>query len=181
MLTNRKSRSSQSPLPAATAQKAASRGPDLLLTVVDQTFTITGDLQSSGELHVKGRIRGNIHCQAIIVAEEGSVEGGILANHVLIQGRTKGFIRATHIELGPTASVESDLFHATLIVHDGALFEGSSETNKSQKHSEIDTDIQVEELRSMADRMKAQRPTSIAPSSDMIEIAPAATGLLRSA
>lgn len=129
--------------------------PQGLLTVIDASLSISGDLQSEGELQVKGRIRGNIHCQTLIVEADGAVEGGILADHVLIHGRTKGFIRATHIELGPTAVVESDLFHATLIVRDGAMFEGMSETNKSQKHSELHTELQVDELRAVAGRMRA--------------------------
>ena len=135
--------------------QAGRRDTNGLLTVIDESLAITGDLQSNGELHVKGRVRGNIHCQSIIVEAEGAIEGGILADHVLIHGRTKGFIRATHIELGPTAVVESDLYHATLIVRDGAMFEGLSETNKSQKHTEMRTDMQVDELRAVAARMQA--------------------------
>ena len=150
MLTNRRTAPQQAVTPQAGVPLAGR-----LLTIIDQSLAITGDLQSSGELHVKGRVRGNIHCQSIIVEEEGAIEGGILADHVLIHGRTKGFIRATHIELGPTAIVESDLNHATLIVRDGAMFEGLSETNKSQKHSEMRTDMQVDELRAVAAQMKA--------------------------
>ena len=154
MLTNRNTRSPQQAQTATTAPRGASPGANALLTIIDRSLSIIGDLQSQGELQVKGRVQGNIHCQSIVVDQDGAIEGGILADRVLIHGRTKGFIRATHIELGATAIVESDLFHATLIVHDGALFEGMSETNKSQKHTEMQTDMQVDELRAMVDRMK---------------------------
>lgn len=166
MLTTRKT---PPPMVPAAPQPEPSRRPsgsNGLLTIIDQSLSIAGDLQSNGELHVKGRIRGNIHCQSIIVEAEGAVEGGILADHVLIHGRTKGFIRATHIELGPTAVVESDLYHATLIVRDGAAFEGMSETNKSQKHTEMHTEIQVDELRSVAAQMKAAVPATTSSTAD---------------
>ena len=152
MLTNRRTAPPQATAPGLQPGAQVTNG---LLTIIDQSLAITGDLQSNGELHVRGRVRGNIHCQSIIVEAEGAIEGGILADHVLIHGRTKGFIRATHIELGPTAVVESDLYHATLIVRDGAMFEGLSETNKSQKHTEMRTDMQVDELRAVAAQMKA--------------------------
>ena len=155
MFDNRKKLQPQSALSEQTRAPLPSGG---LLTIIDGSLTINGDLQSAGELQVKGRINGNIHCQTIIVEEDGAVEGGILADHVLIHGRTKGFIRATHIELGPTAVVESDLYHATLIVRDGAMFEGMSETNKSQRHTEIHTEMQVDELRAVAGKMKAPPP-----------------------
>ena len=155
MLTTRKPQAPQptppEPIREPQRRQQASNG---LLTIIDQSLSIAGDLQSNGELQVRGKIRGNIHCQSIIVEQDGCIEGGILADHVLIHGTTKGFIRATHIELGPTAVVESDLYHATLIVRDGAMFEGMSETNKSQRHTEMHTEMQVDELRAVVAQMK---------------------------
>jgi cytoskeletal protein CcmA (bactofilin family) len=150
------------PVAAPVPEPAAASAPAIpaLLTVIDASLSITGDLQSEGELQVKGRVLGNIHCQTLIVEVDGAIEGGIVADQVLIHGRTKGFVRATHIELRPTAVVESDLYHATLIVHDGAMFEGVSETNKDQRHNDQHTGLQVDELRAMADRMRGVSPVA---------------------
>jgi len=57
-----------------------------------------GDLESEGDILVKGKVLGNIKCKLLIVDVDALVEGGVEAEEVIIRGNSKG--PSGQIELG---------------------------------------------------------------------------------
>jgi len=45
---------------------------------------------------------------------------------MVVRGRVKGVIRAGQVMLQHTAQVESEIFHKSLIIEEGACFDGES-------------------------------------------------------
>ena len=60
--------------------------------MVDECLTMKGDLESDGDIHVKGRVLGNIRCKLLIIEVDALVEGGVDAEEVIVRGNTKGTI-----------------------------------------------------------------------------------------
>ena len=68
-------------------------------SVVDKFLTMKGDLESEGDIHVKGKVFGNIRCKLLIIEVDALVEGGVDAEEVIVRGNTKGTIQADRVKL----------------------------------------------------------------------------------
>jgi cytoskeletal protein CcmA (bactofilin family) len=95
-------------------------------SIIESGMTISGNVISDGEVHVKGTIKGDIHCARLLVTKTATVNGTIVAKDAEIQGRVTGTIRAMQVTLAAGAQVEADVYHASLAMEQGAFFEGKS-------------------------------------------------------
>ena len=108
-----------------TTARAQDSSPPSISTI-GEDLTITGNVTSKGELHVNGRVQGDVHCAALVLGENAQVEGNVVAEDVMVHGRLIGSVRALKVILQSTAYVEGNLFHKGLSVELGTHFEGES-------------------------------------------------------
>jgi len=94
-------------------------------SVIDEWLTMTGDLESEGDILVKGKVRGNIRCKLLIVDEQASVEGGMIAEEIVVRGSTKGVSRSNRVIFEDTARVDSEIYHRSFAVEEGARIMGA--------------------------------------------------------
>lgn len=95
-----------------------------------QSLTIRGEVRSSEDLTVEGRIEGPITCEtgAVVVTEGASVTGDIIARDLTILGRVEGQMIATDIvDVRAGAFVTGHVVSRDFILHDGADFMGRVE------------------------------------------------------
>ena len=104
-------------------------------SVIDAWLTITGNLQSEGEVQVDGQIHGDIRCAHLTVGRDATVNGNITAEEVVVRGKVKGVIRANRVILQDSAHVESEIFHKKLSIEEGACFEGTSRRMRGSAES----------------------------------------------
>ncbi len=90
-------------------------GPDLV---------VEGRLSGAGEVHVDGRVIGEVRLGRLTLGESGFVEGSIEAEHVDIRGRVVGTIQAISVRIAASAHVEADITHQQLSMEAGAFFQG---------------------------------------------------------
>ena len=94
-------------------------------SVIDAWLTMTGNLESEGDIQVDGKVQGHIRCTQLIVGKDATIDGDIVAAEVVVRGKVKGVIRANRVKLQETACVESEIFfEKSLGIEDGASFEG---------------------------------------------------------
>lgn len=94
-------------------------------TIIDELLTMRGDLESEGDIQVKGKIVGNVKCKLLIVDQMATVEGGIVAEEVVIRGNTKGTIQVNKVRVEKSAIVDSEIFHQTFSAEEGAKIRGA--------------------------------------------------------
>jgi cytoskeletal protein CcmA (bactofilin family) len=133
----------------ATSAKRTSAGTH---SVIDRWLLITGDLAGDGELQVDGKVNGNIRCARLVVGKDGSINGCVTADEVVVRGGVKGVIRAHSVILLDSARVESDIFHKTLSVEQGACFQGHVRFREDPMNAEVENH-QIAELEDMAANM----------------------------
>jgi cytoskeletal protein CcmA (bactofilin family) len=107
----------------------SARAPDtdpLSASTIGEELTITGNVTSKGELHVNGRIQGDVHCVALVLGENAQLEGSVVAEQVIVRGRLIGSIRALTVTLEARSYVEGNVFHKSLSIEQGTHFEGES-------------------------------------------------------
>jgi cytoskeletal protein CcmA (bactofilin family) len=93
--------------------------------MVDACLTMKGDLESEGDILVKGKVIGNIRCKLLIIEVDALVEGGVEAEEVVVRGNTKGTLRADKVRLERTANVDSEIYHRSFAAEEGARIKGT--------------------------------------------------------
>lgn len=94
-------------------------------SIIDEWLTMRGDLESEGDILVKGKVLGNVKCKLLIIDTEATIEGGIIADEVVVRGKTKGVIQATRVRLEKSAVVDSEICHQTFSAEEGARIKGA--------------------------------------------------------
>jgi len=96
------------------------------VSTIREDLKITGDVASTGEIHLDGHVQGDVNWGALVLGESFSVEDSVTADEVAIGGRLIGSVRAFRLMLQSTSHVEGDLIHQSIAVEQGAFFEGKS-------------------------------------------------------
>jgi cytoskeletal protein CcmA (bactofilin family) len=123
-------------------------------SVIDAWLTITGNLESEGEVQVDGEIHGDIRCAHLTVGRDATVTGNVTADEVVVRGNVKGTIRANRVILQDSAFVDSTILHKKLAIEEGARFEGRSARCEEPMIAEI-TAPATAELKAAAAEMRA--------------------------
>ena len=80
----------------------------------------------SGMVRINTHLKGEVECAgAVVLAEQGEVEGEIRATFISIAGKVKGTIRASEkIEIKAHGIVLGDIHTPSLVIEPGGYFEG---------------------------------------------------------
>ena len=94
-------------------------------SLISETVSIEGTINSSGAIDVAGLIKGPVFSKEIIVRETGSITGTIEADHVEIHGHLDGKISGQDVVIGATGTVKGDIeFGNNLKTENGADIDG---------------------------------------------------------
>lgn len=93
-------------------------------SVIGPDIVVTGDLAAQADLHLDGRIKGDLRCAALVQGETSEVAGSISADSARIAGRVKGAISAGVLVILKTARIEGDVGYGTLTIEEGAQVNG---------------------------------------------------------
>jgi len=103
-------------------------------SLISETVSIEGTINSSGAIDVAGLIKGPVYSKEIIIRETGSITGSIEGDHVEIHGHLDGKVSGQDIVIGGTGTVKGDIeFGNNLKTENGADIDGYiKKTNKSK-------------------------------------------------
>ena len=103
-------------------------------SLISETVSIEGTINSSGAIYVAGLIKGPVYSKEIIIRETGSITGSIEGDHVEIHGHLDGKVSGQDIVIGSTGTVKGDIeFGNNLKTENGADIDGYiKKTNKSK-------------------------------------------------
>ena len=95
-------------------------------SILSADLTIRGEVETDGDLHIDGRIEGDVRSRRVTVGKEGQVTGAIIGDDVTIRGKVTGDVKARAVTLNKTAQVEATIEHDLLTVEPGAELLGRS-------------------------------------------------------
>jgi cytoskeletal protein CcmA (bactofilin family) len=137
----------QKPVETPATPKALSESENIAREIKDGTLSgfvgsgssITGEATFKSMLRIDGRFSGRISSPSgtLIVGSGGQVDANIEVSVCSIQGTVNGDIVATQrIELGRAAKLNGNIQTPSLMIEQGAVFEGSSKMIQQQAASE---------------------------------------------
>ena len=127
-------RSAQQPPPLS--------GTGMTKSVIGQDLTIIGSglkIVSKGLLQVDGEVQGDVIGLKVVITSSGKVTGVVNAEEILVEGSVYGTIRAAEVTLAASSVVEGDLYHQSLALEQGSIFEGRS--RRVEKREDLVPDL----------------------------------------
>ena len=98
------------------------------VTIVGQGAKLEGTVVSAGSLRIDGQIKGQVSAEGdVMLSPQALVEADIRAQNVSVAGRFKGTIVVKgRAEIARGGRVDGDITSKTLVVEEGAIFQGQS-------------------------------------------------------
>jgi cytoskeletal protein CcmA (bactofilin family) len=91
---------------------------------IGSEVTVTGDLATESELHLDGKVLGDVCCGSLTQGRSGEVRGNIRAGEARLAGLVDGAVEAGILTLESSARVTGDVLYESLSVAAGAEVEG---------------------------------------------------------
>ena len=98
------------------------------VTVLGQGASLEGNIVSAGSLRIDGKVKGQINADGdVAISPQSSVEADIKAENATVAGKFKGnIIVKGRAELARGGRVDGNITCKTLVVQEGAIFQGQS-------------------------------------------------------
>ena len=93
-------------------------------SIIGSDVVIKGDISATVDLHVDGRIEGDIQCASLVQGEGSHIEGGITAETARLAGTVSGSITARELVVLRSAKINGDVHYDALTIEQGAQVEG---------------------------------------------------------
>ena len=108
------------PGPASKSGKASSNG----LSFFGPEVVVTGDVATTANLHVDGRIDGHVRCAQLCQGASGIIAGDIVADEARIAGTVQGTVDARTLVVEASARIAGDVTYETISIAAGAQIDG---------------------------------------------------------
>ena len=118
--------------PAPTARSATDAMSGSTFSVFGADTVIKGDVAATADLHIDGRIEGDISCAALVQGERSEVIGAITAENARLAGTVRGSITAGDLIILKSAHIHGDVHYNTLTIEQGAQVDGRFAQRSSQ-------------------------------------------------
>ncbi|MXO86807.1 polymer-forming cytoskeletal protein [Altererythrobacter aurantiacus] len=93
-------------------------------SVIGSDIVITGDIAASADLHIDGKVEGDIACSSLVQGETSVIHGNVKADRARLSGTVNGSIAAKELVVLQTARITGDVQYDALTIEQGAQVEG---------------------------------------------------------
>ena len=99
-----------------------------------QGTEITGEIKSSGDVRIDGKLKGNINIKGrLVIGNTGFVEGEIICANCDVSGKILGKVNVTDLfSLKASANVEGEVITKKLAIEPGAIFTVTCKMNEEK-------------------------------------------------
>lgn len=110
--------------PAPAAQKTRPKTGAPGLSFIAPEAVVSGDFATDGQIHVDGRVDGDVKCAQLIQGRGGVIAGSIHAEDARLAGTVEGTVSARTLIVEASAKILGDVAYETISIEAGAEIEG---------------------------------------------------------
>jgi cytoskeletal protein CcmA (bactofilin family) len=93
-------------------------------SILGADTAIKGDIAASADLHIDGRIEGDITCKSLVQGETSEVIGAVTAESARLAGTVRGSITVRELVILKSARIHGDVHYDALTIEQGAAVDG---------------------------------------------------------
>jgi cytoskeletal protein CcmA (bactofilin family) len=94
------------------------------VSVLGGDTTLSGSIKADTDLHIDGRVEGDVTCTALVQGDGSEVIGAITAESARIAGRVDGSVTAREVVIMKSARIRGDIVYDSLTIEQGAQLDG---------------------------------------------------------
>ncbi|MEQ1510892.1 MAG: polymer-forming cytoskeletal protein [Sphingopyxis sp.] len=102
----------------------ASSGRGATFSILGADVVVTGNVAASVDLHIDGRIDGDLACANLVQGQDSVIKGAITAESAKLSGTVEGSINARDLTLHASARITGDVTYENLTIEQGSQVEG---------------------------------------------------------
>lgn len=103
---------------------AAANGKRGMFSVLGADVMITGNVRASADLHIDGRIDGDVDAANVVQGAESHITGNVRAETARLTGAIDGKVVVRHLVIERTAKINGDIDYETITIENGAALDG---------------------------------------------------------
>lgn len=115
------SKSSNSPSAASPMATGAKHTP---FSIIGGDVAIHGNIEASVDLHIDGKVEGDIGCAALVQGPESHIKGHVTAKSARIGGQIEGSITAEELVIEASARITGDVSYQNISIATGGQVDG---------------------------------------------------------
>jgi cytoskeletal protein CcmA (bactofilin family) len=107
-------------------------------SVIGAGISITGNIEATDDLHVEGKVTGDVRCATLMLGERSLIKGSIYASRVHAAGTVEGSIETGDLAVEASARIAGDVTYTRVRIAAGGIVQGQMK-HKSAPEEESDT------------------------------------------
>ncbi len=93
-------------------------------SILGPDVVVTGNVRATSDLHVEGRIEGDVYCGNLVQGAESHIKGQVRATSARIAGTIEGAVSVRQLVVESGARIIGDVEYDTVSVENGAHVDG---------------------------------------------------------
>ena len=93
-------------------------------SVLAADLVVKGNLTAQADLHIDGRVEGDITCAALVQGEASEIHGEIRTDSARIAGTVRGTLTVGDLVVQRAARIHGDVHYDTITIEQGAVVDG---------------------------------------------------------
>jgi cytoskeletal protein CcmA (bactofilin family) len=143
--------SKSKPSPETAQPVAATQGRNTMrgghtFSVIASDVEITGNLSAKVDLHIDGKIHGDVTCGSLVQGEGSVIAGKVIAESARLSGKVDGSIEAGDLVIEASARISGDVVYQSLTIAPGGLVEGKFKHRGSSHPSIAKTTVDLNKV-----------------------------------
>jgi cytoskeletal protein CcmA (bactofilin family) len=100
------------------------RGSGHTFSVIASDVEIVGNLSAKVDLHIDGKVQGDVTCGSLVQGEGSVINGKVVAENARLSGKVDGSIEVTELVIEASARITGDVIYQNLTIAPGGRIEG---------------------------------------------------------
>ena len=93
-------------------------------SIIASDVEIVGNLSARVDLHIDGKVQGDVSCGNLVQGEGSIIVGKVIAESAKLSGHVEGSIEANDLVIESSARVKGDVIYSNLTIAPGGQIEG---------------------------------------------------------
>ena len=93
-------------------------------SIIAADVEIDGNVSARVDLHVDGKVQGDVTCGNLVQGEGSIIAGKVIAESAKLSGHVEGSIEANDLVIESTARITGDVVYSNLTIAPGGQIEG---------------------------------------------------------
>jgi len=93
-------------------------------SVIGSDVVITGNVAAKVDLHIDGKVDGDVKCQSLVQGEASEIRGAVVAEKARLAGVVEGSIDARELTIEASARIKGDVVYESITIEQGGHVDG---------------------------------------------------------